>query len=148
MASILSLASSVLISAGASKSGSSLYASRCAGTSRNTSGRTSRCLSRMEVQDAAPAITVAASVITSHDLLSYSLLWREKKRFFFCCFVNASDFFVAGESVNSICASQWFVEWDGRSGRFLMSMQGIANTGLVSNVSAHTPVRERVSDLA
>src|SRR5216683_571236 len=109
MDSIFSSTSSVLISEGTAISGSNRYASRCAGTSRMTSGRTSWLLV-IDLQDATPKIRVASIVVISTDVfLSLLLLKKQREMVLFLrCFLHAAGFLVAGDSINSIRAS-WLI---------------------------------------
>src|SRR6185436_13828578 len=111
MASILSLPFSLTMLLGRATSASNLYASRDAGTSRNTSGRTSRCLSRMDEHDeqpTTPEITEMSSMNGSQELWSDGLLIEELCDV--CSLGNATDFLISAGSVKSICASQLVVK--------------------------------------
>jgi hypothetical protein len=74
-----------------------------------TRGRTSWLLV-IDLQDAAPAIRVANIVIISTDVLISLLLLKKQGEmvFFLSCFLNAADFLVAGDPINSIRAS-WLI---------------------------------------
>ncbi len=74
-----------------------------------TSGRTS-WLSVIDLQDTTPAIKVANIVVISNDVfLSSHVLKTAREMFLFLRFLQAAEYFVAGDSVNSICASELLV---------------------------------------